>query len=201
MEENLPQVQENQAQNGPPYTIMDAMILCGVDNINNHNGQTAAECFVSDIFSNSFQICMDKTIEELQNDLKQYSNLTQNQGQIRVSPGVIQRIHAFIQWSRDMIRTGVDPSSLTFPVQNTATLLTNYKSYQAFIAKTKTVSEAARPTKFKENNKWDDWYPTFINFLRAIPGRNGAPLSYVCRDDDEPTYNDPELDFIENYIL
>ena len=43
MEENLPQVQENQAQNGPPYTVMDAMILCGVDNINNHNGQTAAE--------------------------------------------------------------------------------------------------------------------------------------------------------------
>ena len=38
-------------------------------------------------------------------------------------------------------------------------------------------------------------------FLRAIPGRNGVPLSYVCRDDDEPTYNDPELDFIENYIL
>ena len=40
MEENQPQVQENQAQNGPPYTVMDAMMLCGVDNINNHNGQT-----------------------------------------------------------------------------------------------------------------------------------------------------------------
>ena len=63
MEKNLPRVQENQALNGPPYTVMDAMILCGVDNINNHNGQTAAERFASDIFSDSFQICMDKTID------------------------------------------------------------------------------------------------------------------------------------------
>ena len=74
-----------------------------------------------------------KTIEELQNDLKQYSNLTQSQGQIRVNPGVIQRIHAFIQWSRDMIRTGLNPSFSEFPVEETARLLTNYKSHQAFI--------------------------------------------------------------------
>ena len=26
MEENLPQVQENHAQNGPPYTVMDAAV-------------------------------------------------------------------------------------------------------------------------------------------------------------------------------
>ena len=201
MEGNLPQMQENQDQNAPPYTVMDAMILCGVDNENNFDGKTAAERFAADIFSDSFQICMDKTIEELQNDLKQYSNLTQAQGQIRVSPGVFQRIHAFIQWSRDMIRTGIDPSTLSFPVQNTAILITNYKSHQAFITKSKIVSETARPSKFKENSKWDDWYPTFINFLRAIPGRNGVPLSYVCRDDDEAAYHDPELDFIENYIL
>ena len=89
MEESLHQVQGNQAQDGQPYTVMNAMILFGVDNINNFNGQTTAECFASELFSNSFQICMDKTIEELQNDLKQSSNLTQNQGQIRVSPGVI----------------------------------------------------------------------------------------------------------------
>ena len=80
-------------------------------------------------------------------------------------------------------------------------LLTNYKSHQASITKTKTVSEAARPTKFKENNKRDGWYPSFINFLQAIPGRNGVPLNYICREDDEPAPNDPELDFIENYIL
>jgi uncharacterized membrane protein YgcG len=46
---------------------------------------------------------------------------------------------------------------------------------------------------------WVDWYPTFINFLRAIPGRNGIPLSYICRKVPttiQPTYTD----FIDEYI-
>lgn len=201
--ENLQPQENNQEENnapGPPYSVRDAMVLCGVDDTNLFDGKTAAQRFAEDIFSDSFDICMDKTIEELQNDLKQYSNLTQSQGQIRVNPGVIQRIHAFIQWSRDMIRTGLNPSFSEFPVEETARLLTNYKSRQAFIEKTKTISDAAKPTKFKENGKWDDWYPTFINFLRAIPGRNGVPLSYVCREFDEPAPNDPDIDFIENYV-
>ena len=29
--------------------------------------------------------------------------------------------------------------------------------------------------------KWIDWYPTLINLLREILGRNGVPLSYLCR--------------------
>ena len=29
--------------------------------------------------------------------------------------------------------------------------------------------------------KWIDWYPTLINFLSEIPGRNGVPLSSLCR--------------------
>ena len=198
------QVQGNQApqaEENPPYSVTNAMVLCGVDNTDEFNGKTAAQRFAEDIFSNSFQICMDKTVDEVQNDLKQYSSLTQTQGQIRVNPGVIQRIHAFIQWSRDMIRTDMDPALSPFPVHDTAMLLTNYKSHQAFIDKSKMISDAAKPTKFKENNKWDDWYPTFLNFLRAIPGRNGIPLNYICREDDEPAPNNPEIDFIENYIL
>ena len=114
---------------------------------------------------------------------------------------MIQKIHAFIQWSRDQIRKGLLPSLTEFPVQLTARLITNYKTHQAFIDKTRTISDAAKPGKFKDNTKWDDWYPTFLNFLRAIPGRNGVPLRYVCREFDEPTPNDPNIDFIENYIL
>ena len=45
-------------------------------------------------------------------------------------------------------------------------------------------------------------YPTFINFLRSIPGRNGVPLSYnICREYDQPEPNNPNISFIENYIL
>ena len=49
--------------------------------------------------------------------------------------------------------------------------------------------------------RWEDWSPTFINFLRAIPGRNGVPLSYVCREYDQSLAYNPNVDFIENYTF
>ena len=85
MEEAEPQPQqENQAEEAdeaprPPYSVRDAMVLCGVDNTTVFEGKTPAQRFAEDIFSDSFDIYMDKTVEELQNDLKQYSNLTQAQ--------------------------------------------------------------------------------------------------------------------------
>ena len=66
--------------------------------------------------------------------------------------------------------------------------------------KSKTITEAAKPIKFKETMKWDDWYPTFLNFLKAIPGRNGVPLSYVCRENEQALPNNPNIDYLDNYI-
>ena len=60
-----------------------------------------------------------------------------------------------------MIRTGREPSLVAFPVQNVATLIRNYKSHKAYVEKSKTITEAAKPIKFKESMKWDDWNPTF----------------------------------------
>ena len=132
------------------------MVRCGVCNTDIFDGETAAKRFVSDIFSDSYNICMDKTMEEVQNDLKYYSNLIQAQGKIWVTPGVVQRIQAFIQWTRDMIRVGLDPSLTEFPVQNTALLINRYKTYKAFVNKTNTISEAAKSIKFKESMKWEN---------------------------------------------
>ena len=177
------------------------MVMCGVDNTDIFDRETAGKRFASDIFSNSYDICMDKTMEEVQNELKYYSNLTQAQGQIRVTPGVIQKIQAFIQWTRDMICIGLDPSLTEFPVHNIALQINCYNTHKAFVDKTKTISEAARPIKFKENMKWEDWHPTFLNFLCSIPGRNGVPLSYICREYDRPEPSNSNINFIENYIM
>lgn len=182
------------------YTVRDGMVLCGIDDESLFQDQTPAERFASDIFSNSFSMCLDKTMEEVNNDIKQYSSLTQAQGQIRITPGNRQNIQAFIQWVRDMLRTGREPSLEPFPLQDVANLIRNYKSHKAYMDKSKTVSEAARPIRFKENMHWEDWAPTFLNFLRAIPGRNGVPLSYICREYDEAAQHNPNIDFMENYI-
>ena len=122
---------QNANANAPPvYTVRDAMVLCGINNRDLYQGQTAAQRFATDIFSNSFNMCLDKSIEEVNTDIKQYSSLTQNQGQIRITPGNRQSIQAFMQWSRDMIRTGREPSLTPFPVQDVARLIRNYKSHK-----------------------------------------------------------------------
>ena len=79
---------QNQNQNNPQiYTVRDAMVQCGINNIDQYQGTTPVQRFAADIFSDSFSLCLDKTVEEVSNDIKQYATLTQNQGQIRITPG------------------------------------------------------------------------------------------------------------------
>ena len=88
---------QNQNQNNPQiYTVRDAMVICGLNDTDQFNGMTPAQRFAADIFSNSFVMCLDKTVEEVNNDIKQYATLTQSQGQIRITPGNRQNIQAFI---------------------------------------------------------------------------------------------------------
>ena len=55
-----------------------------------------------------------------------------------------------------------------------------------------TISKAADPGKFKDEKKWPDWEPAFLNYLSTIPGVRGVPLSYVVRENEAP---DHETDF------
>ena len=55
-----------------------------------------------------------------------------------------------------------------------------------------TISKAADPGKFKDEKKWPDWEPAFMNYLSMIPGVRGVPLLYVVRENDAPHH---ETDF------
>ena len=55
-----------------------------------------------------------------------------------------------------------------------------------------TISKAADPGKFKDEKKWPDWEPAFVNYLSTIPSVRGVPLFYVVRENDAP---DHEMDF------
>ena len=55
-----------------------------------------------------------------------------------------------------------------------------------------TISKAADPGKFKDEKKWPDWEPAFMNYLSTIPSVRGVPLLYVVRENDTP---DHETDF------
>ena len=86
-----------------------------------------------------------------------------------------------------------------FPVDNTIALLKRASTHKKSLDKAKTLAEAAKPDKFSKDLVWDEWENTFVNFLRSIPGRNGIPLQYVIRENEQadPTPND---DFLDDYI-
>ena len=173
-------------------TVKDAMVLCGLDDDD-------SETIASEIFLDDFQSVMDISETELTDSFKTLSGLTQAQGQLRVLPAQKNKIKAFIQWVRDMIRTGIDPASRTFPVDEAAGLLRRAKTHKLYMDKSDTISSAAKPEKFSQDLNWEDWAPSFANYLRAIPGRNGVPLKYVIRKEEEPD-STPHPDFIDDYV-
>ena len=59
-----------------------------------------------------------------------------------------------------------------------------------------TISKAADPGKFKDERKWPDWEPAFINYLSTIPGSYHVPLLYVVRENVDPAH---DRDFGEDF--
>ena len=82
-----------------------------------------------------------------------------------------------MQWTRDQIRLGIDLIKVRFLVANASDFIKRYTHHDAYVKKSKMITETAKPKNFTEKIKWIKWYPTFINFLCDIPGRNGIPLS------------------------
>ena len=85
-----------------------------------------------------------------------------------------------------MIRTDRNPVTEPIVAFNNALLMRCYKSHKTFVEKSYSISSTASPSTISVSTKWEDWFPTLINFLHTIPGRDGVPLDYVCRDNEAP---------------
>ena len=133
-----------------PFTVFNAMVACGIDNNTMFNGATACERIATEIFDDDFLSCLDKTYSELDDSLKDYSALTVANGQIRLTPGIKTNVKAFIQWARDKIRVGEDPTLEAFPVANATTLIRRYKTHTQYITKSSTLADIAKPCRFTE---------------------------------------------------
>lgn len=184
-----------------PYTIYDALLACNVPIAPAFGGLTPAQRIATEIFGNTFEICRDKSNDELDEEFKYFEGLKTNQGQINLAPSVKRNIRAMVFWVKDAYRTSQDPTTMVFNLATVHTILDNAKTHEAFIKKAKTLIDTATPKNFTSNTKWEDWFPSFRNFLRSIPGRSGIPLSYVIRDDITPAPVDPTRKMLDNYIL
>ena len=54
-----------------------------------------------------------------------------------------------------------------------------------------------RSARFKEERKWPDWEPAFVNYLSTIPGSYHMPLLYIVQEQEDP---DHDRDFGDNFV-
>lgn len=146
------------------FTVVDAMIACGVPNATLFHGSTQAERIATEIFNDDHNSVMDRTFTELNDDLDMYSKLTVAHGQIRLTPGTIRKIKAYMQWGKDMIRVGEDPNTGGFDVNDAMDLLRKHATHLKFITKSKTISETSKPLQFTNTTKWVSGVLSFSTF-------------------------------------
>ena len=97
------------------------------------------------MFDDDFVSYFDETFSDIEADWKTYSSLTVARGQIHLRPGTKQNIKSLVQWARDEIRLGRDPSSTIFPVGNVLVLLRRYHTHKNWADKIDEKAKAARP--------------------------------------------------------
>ena len=140
------------------FTVVDALIACGVNNLVHGSDASAADCEQHP--DDTFNSCRDITFKELDKHFKTYFDLSVVQGQIRLNPGVCYNIKAFVQWARDELQLGRDPSDTAFPIHQVTDLIRRYHTHEKYKTDSKTLVEAAKPENVKEATKWEDWKPT-----------------------------------------
>ena len=167
-------------------TVIASLIACGVPLLLVFNGQSPAQRVSNDIFLDDFSTCLSISTDEVNDAFVAYTKLTVPNGRVPFQPGVKRRVIAFVQWVRNQIRCGIDPSTIPFAVGDVVLLLHQLQSVKTFITRSDLLAGQAKPKSFTKTTSWIDWEITFINYLKLIPGRIGVPLAYVLRRDVAP---------------
>ena len=96
-------------------TVLDAMIVCGIDNGALFMEETQAQRIAEDIFGSLFTSCMDITFKELDEHFKTFSDLTVAKGQIRLRPGIRNNVKALSNGCATRFALGVIRVTVLFP--------------------------------------------------------------------------------------
>ena len=110
---------------------------------------------------------------------------------------------AMMHWVQDFSRCSKQPTIDDFVTANDFKQALSTAAQRASLHKvdTDTISKAADPGKLKDERKWPEWYPAFVNYLSTIPGVYGMLLSYIIRDNEAPDHaRDFVGDFTEEII-
>ena len=113
---------------------------------------------------------------------------------------------AMMHWVQDFYRCSKQPTIDDFVMANDFKQALSTAAQCASLCKVDTdqvdtISKAADLGKLKDERKWPEWYPAFVNYLSTIPGVYGVPLPYVVRENQAPDHMcDFDGDFTEEII-
>ena len=129
----------------------------------------------------------EKDIRDL---AESYGRRTVGDGRFIFGVRRIRYLIGFVHWVQDFGRIGGTPSLDEFngdpDAFRTALDVASDRADVRKIEKEQsdTVSKAADPGKFKDERKWPEWEPAFVNYLSTLHGVSGVPLSYVVREQE-----------------
>jgi Reverse transcriptase (RNA-dependent DNA polymerase) len=194
-----PQQQQQHLPHLPlPPSVRSTLVLCGVPDVGIFDGKTPAQRLASDIFFDDFLAVIDTTRDNITDALKAYASLTVANGRIILQPGVNAKIFAMIQWVRDEVNMSRYPIHTPFYPPFVAVLTARHQTFLRFRSNAEMNAKSSKPKDFKDDADWDTWVLTLRGHLRLIPGRYGAPLSYIIREESAPNPT-PTGDFLLDY--
>ena len=123
-----------------------------------------------------------------------YEKRTQAQGRIPFGLRRIKLLIGVMHWVQDQDRCYRNASTGSIADANKFREIIDISTQRAGLRKVEDdlvdmISKAADPGKFKDERKWPDWEPAFVNYLATIPGSYHVPLSYIIREQEDPDHD------------
>ena len=122
-----------------------------------------------------------------------YSKRTAADGRLIFGLQKTKHLKSMIHWVQDFARVSkttniddLDEASFRAAL-GVAVQRSTIRKQEAKVARS--VSSKASPGKLKDDRKWNEWITGFENMLLTIFGVNRVTLSYVVRENHEPTPN------------
>ena len=126
-----------------------------------------------------------------ENDIQEmadgYEKCTQAQGRIPFGLRRIKLLIGVMHWLQDQDHCFRSASTGDIADVNEFREIIDISIQRAALRKVEEdqvdmISKAVDPGKFKDERKWPDWEPAFVNYLSTIPGSYHVPLSYIVRE-------------------
>ena len=137
---------------------------------------------------NDIRVLSTKDISKMADS---FGNRTIAHGRMIFGTKRTKRLTAIVHWTQDFYRISEDPTIVglnenVFKSQLDIAL-SRAEIRRALKDQSSTAASAATPGPLESEKQWKQWEEKFTNYARSHIGAFGVPLSYVIRNNDNPT--------------